>query len=78
MKEWKDVEKEMPEKGARDEIGNHKLYLICHYNNFREVALYDEAGEWFSVSPFFSQGNNKLSQEGQPDYWMDLPEPPKK
>ncbi len=51
-----------------------KLYLICHYNGFMEVAR-REAGSWWSISKRMSEPDEKLSSEGQPNYWLEISEP---
>jgi hypothetical protein len=52
-------------------------YLICHYNDFMEVAKY-VGGEWLAVSNRVSEPDYKLSQEGQPDYWLLIERPERK
>jgi len=49
-------------------------YLICHYNNFIEVAKFKK-GEWYHISDRLSEPDYKLSKEGQPDYWAVITEP---
>ena len=56
-------------------VDTTREYLICHYNNFTEVARF-EKGEWFAISNKISVPDEKLSEEGQPDDWLliELPE----
>ena len=66
--DWINVKDRLPEDYAKE-------YVIRHYNNIMEIAKFD--GEnWYAISPRFSMMDEKLSKEGQPDFWM-LPECPK-
>ena len=65
---WISVKERLPEDYT-------KPYVIRHYNGFMEVARFDGT-DWYSISPRFTMIDEKLSKEGQPDFWM-LPEPPK-
>ena len=44
-------------------------YVIKHYNGFMEIARFDGA-DWYSISPRFTMIDEKLSKEGQPDFWL--------
>ena len=65
---WISVEERSPEDHS-------KQYVIKHYNGFMEIARFDGV-DWHSISPRFGMMDEKLSKEGQPDFWM-LPGLPK-
>jgi hypothetical protein len=48
-----------------------ELCLICHYNRHIEVARFNN-GDWYVISPRFSQDDEMIGPEGQPDYWMEI------
>ncbi len=66
--EWIESRYELPAPNS------DKKYLICHYNGFMEVARRKE-GCWWAISSRISEPDEKLSKEGQPDYWLEIFEP---
>ncbi len=65
--EWNSVEDKLPEN-------NYGQYIICHYNDFTEVARFED-GDWFRISDSFDEEDEKLGKEGQPEYWSLITQP---
>lgn len=66
--DWVDASVELPNP---KEV--FREYLICHYNDFTEVARYD--GDWHAITSRISDPDEKLSKEGQPSYWLLIYKP---